>query len=43
MNFDREKGNMPELGWQFGYVWFWVWVAVIVTGIFVWVKRKRWL
>ena len=19
MNFDREKGNMPELGWQYGY------------------------
>jgi magnesium transporter len=42
MNFDREKGNMPELGWQYGYVFFWIIVAVIVAGLFVWMKRKRW-
>jgi magnesium transporter len=43
MNFDRDRGNMPELGWQYGYLWFWFWVAAVVTGIFFWVKRKRWL
>jgi magnesium transporter len=43
MNFDREKGNMPELGWQFGYAFFWCLVAMVVVGIFVWVKRKRFL
>ena len=43
MNFDRDRGNMPELGWQYGYLWFWCWVALVVGGIFVWVKRKRWL
>jgi magnesium transporter len=43
MNFDRDKGNMPELGWQYGYLWFWVWVGALVTGIYIWVKRKRWL
>ena len=24
MNFDRDAGNMPELGWKYGYVFFWV-------------------
>jgi magnesium transporter len=43
MNFDREKGNMPELGWQFGYLFFWCIAFAVVTGIYVWVKRKRWL
>jgi magnesium transporter len=43
MNFDREVGNMPELGWPHGYLWFWCVAALIVTSIFLWVKRKRWL
>jgi magnesium transporter len=43
MNFDREKGNMPELGWQFGYLFFWCIAFAVVTGIYIWVKRKRWL
>jgi magnesium transporter len=43
MNFDREKGNMPELGWQFGYLFFWCIAFSVVAGIYIWVKRKRWL
>jgi magnesium transporter len=43
MNFDRDKGNMPELSWAWGYTWFWAWVVIVVLGIFFWVKRKRWL
>lgn len=43
MNFDREAGNMPELGWPHGYFFFWCVVTAIVISIFVWVKRKRWL
>jgi magnesium transporter len=42
MNFDRAAGNMPELGWRHGYLFFWGIVAVIVSGLFVWMKRKRW-
>jgi magnesium transporter len=42
MNFDREKGNMPELGWQYGYIFFWAIVAVTVVGLYVWMKRQRW-
>jgi len=43
MNFERDVGNMPELGWKYGYWFFWVLVIVIVTGLFVWLKRKRWI
>lgn len=43
MNFDRDKGNMPELSWEHGYMWFWGWAIAIVLGLFIWVKRKRWL
>jgi Mg2+ and Co2+ transporter CorA len=34
---------MPELGWHFGYLFFWCIAFVVVTGIYIWVKRKRWL
>ena len=43
MNFDREAGNMPELGWKYGYPFFWCVTAVIVLGLFLWMRRKRWL
>ena len=43
MNFDRDKGNMPELGSSSATMFFWCVVVVIVGGIFIWVKRKRWI
>jgi magnesium transporter len=43
MNFERDAGNMPELGWKYGYAFFWCLVAIIVGGLFWWLKRKRWL
>ena len=43
MNFDRGEGNMPELGWKYGYYFFWFIVVVIVGGLFYWLKRKRWI
>ena len=43
MNFDREKGNMPELGLQFGYAFFWCIAFAVVSGFYFWVKRMRWL
>jgi magnesium transporter len=43
MNFERDVGNMPELGWKYGYGFFWVLVAIIVGGLFWWLRRKRWL
>ena len=43
MNFETQIGNMPELGWKYGYEFFWVMVVVIVGSIFFWLKRKRWI
>jgi magnesium transporter len=43
MNFERDVGNMPELGWKYGYYFFWFMVVVIVGSIFFWLKRKRWI
>jgi magnesium transporter len=42
MNFETAKGNMPELNWTFGYVYFWCMVVLVVGGLFFWMKRKRW-
>jgi magnesium transporter len=43
MNFDRGNGNMPELGWEYGYAFFWIIVVAIVGGLWIWLKRKRWI
>jgi len=43
MNFERDVGNMPELGWKYGYAFFWFLVVVVVVGLFWWLRRKRWL
>ena len=43
MNFDRDAGNMPELGWAHGYLWFWCLVSIVVSGLFFWMRRKKWL
>lgn len=43
MNFDTAKGNMPELGWTHGYLFFWALAASVVGGLFIWMRRKRWL
>ena len=43
MNFERDVGNMPELGWKYGYEFFWFLVVMTVVGLFWWLRRKRWL
>jgi magnesium transporter len=43
MNFERDVGNMPELSWKYGYAFFWIMVIVIVGGLWMWLKRKRWI
>ena len=42
MNFEVEKGNMPELKWEFGYIFFWCMVLIVVSSLFFWMKRRRW-
>jgi len=34
---------MPELGWQYGYLWSWGLMAVLTFGIWLWFRRKGWL
>jgi magnesium transporter len=43
MNFDRGVGNMPELGWKYGYEFFWLLVVLIVGGLLFWLRHKRWI
>ena len=40
---DPRIGNMPELGWRYGYAFFWVLVVLVVAGLLWWLKRKRWI
>ncbi|GAB3680965.1 magnesium/cobalt transporter CorA [Salinisphaera aquimarina] len=44
MNFDtRSPWNMPELGWRFGYPAVIGVMAVLVLGMFLYFRRRRWL
>jgi magnesium transporter len=43
MNFETNIGNMPELGWKYGYVYFWGMVVIIVGGLFLWMRHRKWL
>ena len=39
MNFD----NIPELHWKNGYWYFWSLTVIIVTGLIIYFKKKKWL
>lgn len=44
MNFDRaEPGNMPELGWPYGYVGFWAISLALGIALLVAFRRLGWL
>ncbi len=45
MNFDPKAShwNMPELEWAYGYPAFWVVTVVIVIGMLLIFKKKKWL
>ncbi|MGC1480817.1 MAG: magnesium/cobalt transporter CorA [Chthoniobacterales bacterium] len=44
MNFDTKSPyNMPELDWEFGYLYFWAVSALIVGATLLIVKRNKWL
>lgn len=40
MNFNQDIGNMPELQWENGYIFFWILAAVIVGGL---IAFMRWM
>jgi magnesium transporter len=37
-NFD----NLPELHFQYGYLYFWILLAVITVGMFIYFKWRKW-
>ena len=39
MNFD----NMPELHWKYGYFLIWGINITLALGIFIWLKKKKWI
>lgn len=44
MNFDRERPwNMPELGWEYGYLFALGLMAAVAIGLFAFFRRKGWL
>ena len=44
MNFDRTfPFNMPELGWQFGYIFVWIIMIALVIVMLGYFKHKKWL
>ena len=42
MNFDTEIGNMPELGWRYGYTGFWVVTLLLAAVLLGFMKMKKW-
>ena len=44
MNFDRKAGpfSMPELSWPFGYLLVWLVIALMIAGMLIFFRRKRW-
>ncbi|MBN1769910.1 MAG: magnesium/cobalt transporter CorA [Deltaproteobacteria bacterium] len=44
MNFDREQaGNMPELGWPYGYLFALGLMALVGVGMLLYFRIRRWL
>lgn len=44
MNFDRSHPlNMPELGWEYGYLMVWGIIISIIIGMLLYFRRKRWM
>lgn len=44
MNFDTSSPyNLPELGWRFGYPFVLVVMIMVVVGVLLFFRRKRWI
>ncbi|MEX0981930.1 MAG: magnesium/cobalt transporter CorA [Bacteroidales bacterium] len=39
MNFE----NIPELMWANGYLYFWILITLVVVGLLIYFRRKKWL
>ncbi|MFO0923325.1 MAG: magnesium/cobalt transporter CorA [Pirellulales bacterium] len=44
MNFDTKfPWNMPELEWEYGYLFSWSIMIMIASGLLVYFRRRRWI
>ncbi len=44
MNFSTDSPwNMPELSWRFGYLYIWGVMLLVIAGVLVFFRRKRWI
>ncbi len=44
MNFDTGSPyNLPELGWRFGYAFVWSLMLLVVAGVLLFFRGKKWL
>ena len=34
---------LPELGWEYGYLYFWIICIAVVIGMLIYFRRKKWL
>jgi magnesium transporter len=34
---------MPEITWEYGYIFFWVLVLIITVALLFFFKRKKWI
>jgi len=45
MNFDPNASafNMPELGWEWGYIAIWIVMICVAITMLIYFRRKKWL
>lgn len=42
-NYGMNFKYMPELNWKYGYLEVWILNIVIAGGIYIWLKKKKWI
>ena len=42
-NYGMNFKYMPELNWKYGYIGVWILNISIAVGIYIWLKKKKWI
>ena len=42
-NYGMNFKYMPELDWKYGYLFVWILNISIALGIYIWLKKKKWI
>ena len=42
-NYGMNFKYMPELNWKYGYLFVWILNIAIAGGIYIWLKKKKWI